>query len=248
MGAENKATMTKFISLMWSEGVNEHESSVLVNAIDRVLKWLYLRHPSALVDPPIQVRVFGNWVIPHLLADRRPYWGTQWYIDASFSHELGRVIAPTFLELVRQEPWQKGDPHLDLALLEQDITDFPVALARLRPAHYTLGSSLPGLAAVVSVYRLRQLSSVKARDRALRRLAYHHLAHVLGVPSLVRGQDVARLGLEMHCTNRCAMRHAASEEEWAALALEEDEMGWPFCERCTSELHSAVLRYAQNWN
>ncbi len=240
--------MTKFISVTWSEDVTEHESDVLVSAIDRVLKWLYLRYPSALVDPPIQARVFGNWVIPALLPDRRPYWGTQWYIDASYNGELGRVITPTFLELVRQEPWQKGDPHFDLALLDRDLTDFPVALARLRPTHYTLGSSLPGLAAVMSVHRLRRLADARGRDLALRRLVHHHLAHILGVPSLVRGQEVARLGLEMHCTNLCAMRHAPTEEEWAALALEEEKMGWPFCPRCTAELHSVVLRYAQSWN
>jgi hypothetical protein len=239
--------MTKFISVTWSEGVSEHESQVFVDAIDRVLKWLYLRHPDALVDPPIQVRVFGNWVIPGLLPDR-PYWGTQWYIDTSLSSELGRVITPTFLELVRQEPWQRPDPHFDLALLEQDLTDFPVALARLRPDHYTLGSSLPGLAAVMSVHRLRQLDGAHTRDLALRRLVHHHLGHTFGVPSLVRSEEVARLGLEMHCTNRCAMRQASTEVELVALALEEEEMGWPFCERCTTELHSIVLRYAQNWS
>ena len=134
--------MTKFISVMWSEGVSEHESDVLVNAIDRLLKWLYLRNPSALAQPPIQARVFGNWVIPGLLPDR-PYWGTQWYIDTSFSAELGCVIAPTFLELVRQEPWQKGDPHFDLALLDQDLTDFPVALARLEARSLYPGKQPP---------------------------------------------------------------------------------------------------------
>jgi len=239
--------MTKFISITWSEGVSEHESDLLTNTIDRVLKWLYLRHPSALVDPPIQARVFANWVIPSLLPDH-PYWGTQWYIDNSYSSELRRVITPTFLELVRQEPWQKPDPHFDLALLEQDLTDFPVALARLRPDHYTLGSSLPGLAAVMSVHRLRRWPDDDTRDLALQRLVRHHLGHVLGIPSLVRGEEVARLGLEMHCTNRCAMRQAPTVEELVALAADEETMGWPFCERCTRELHAIVLRYARNWN
>ncbi len=234
--------MTKFISLTWSEGVRESESQVLTGTIERTLKWLYLRRPTALTDPPIRVRVFGNWVIPALVPDR-PYWGTQWYIDTSFDGEVQRVIAPVFLELVRLEPWQRVDPHFDLALLDQDLTDFPSPLARLRREHYTLGSSFPGTTAVMSVNRLRRLAGGQMQTLALARLTQHHLGHILGVPGFTRQEQVARLGLELHCTNPCVMRHAATVEELAERAREESEMGWPFCELCTRELHSVVARY-----
>jgi len=234
--------MTKFISVTWSEGVREPESQVLTGTIERTLKWLYLRRPTALTDPPIRVRVFGNWVIPALVPDR-PYWGTQWYIDTSFDGEVQRVIAPVFLELVRLEPWQRVDPHFDLALLDQDLTDFPSPLARLRREHYTLGSSFPGTTAVMSVNRLRRLVDGQMQTLALARLTNHHLGHVLGVPGFTRQEQVARLGLELHCTNPCVMRHAATVEELAECAREESEMGWPFCELCTCELHSIVARY-----
>ena len=239
--------MVKFISLTWSEGVSEAESAMLMKTIEQVLKWLYLRHPMALLDPPIRVRAFGNWVIPALAPDN-PYWGTQWYIDSSYNRELQRLITPVFLELVRQEPWQRLDPHFDLALLDQDLTDFPLPLAKLRPDHYSLGSSFPGTSAVMSVARLRTLADSNIRDLTLARLARHHLGHVLGVPLLTRKEQAERLGLEMHCTNVCVMRHASTVEELATLTLEESELGWSFCERCTRELHSAVVRYALNWN
>lgn len=239
--------MSKFISMTWSEGVSEEESSVLVKAVDGVLKWLYLRHPSALIDPPIQIRLFGNWVIPALVPDN-PYWGTQWYIDTSYDDDLQRVIAPVFLELVRQEPWQRADPHFDLALLDQDLTDFPSPLARLRPDHYALGSSFPGTTAVMSVHRVRALPEERTRDLALARLVRHHLGHVMGIPGFTRKEYVQRMGLEYHCTNVCVMRHAATVEELAIYALEEAEIGWPFCEECTRELHSLVVRHNYSWN
>lgn len=239
--------MGKSISMTWSEGVLEEESEVFVKTVDATLKWLYLRHPLALTDPPIQMRLFGNWVIPALVPDT-PYWGTQWYIDTSYDDDLQRVIAPVFLELVRQEPWQRMDPHFDLALLDQDLTDFPSPLARLRPGHYSLGSSFPGTTAVMSLRRVRTLSDPRVRELALSRLVRHHLGHVLGIPGFTRQKHVQRLGLEFHCTNPCVMRHAATVEELAQMALEEAEMGWPFCEECTRELHTVIVRQHYSWN
>ena len=239
--------MPKSISITWSEGVLEQESDVLVQTIDRTLKWLYFRHPTAFFDPPLPVRVYGNWVIPALVAER-PYWGTQWYVNSSYDQRVHRVIAPTFLELVRQEPWQRANPHLDLALLDQDLTDFPSPLARLRPDHYCLGTSFPGRAAVMSVHRIRNLADPAVRELALARLVRHHLGHVLGIPQFARQEQVARLGLEMHCTNRCVMRHAATVEQLAALAVEEVDRGWPFCGHCTRGLHSIIVEQTQSWN
>lgn len=239
--------MTKFISVTWSEGVTEKESQTFTNIVERTLKWLYMRRSSALADPPIRMHVFGNWVIPALVPDR-PYWGTQWYIDTSYDREVQRVITPVFLELVRQEPWQRADPHFDLALLDQDLTDFPSPLAKLRPDHYSLGSSFPGTSAVMSVHRLRRLADAHMQSLAVARLARHHLGHVLAVPGFTRTEQVARLGLELHCTNVCVMRHAATLEQLTKFIPEEVEMGWPFCELCTRELHSVVARYTFDLN
>lgn len=239
--------MPKFISIMWSEGVSEEEARILLGAVEQVLKWLYLRQPANLFDPAIRVRAFGTWVIPALVPDK-PYWGTQWYVEQSYDEEVRRVIAPVFLELVRREPWQRAEPHFDLALVDEDLTDFPAPLARLQPDHYCLGSSFPGTAAVFSLYRLRLLADERTRQLALARLTRHHLGHVLGIPQFTRQGQTKRLGLELHCVNPCVMRHAATVEELARLALEEAEMGWAFCPQCTSELHSVVAQYTYQWS
>ncbi|NLG50246.1 MAG: hypothetical protein GX552_09070 [Chloroflexi bacterium] len=239
--------MTKYISVTWTEGISEQETNVLTHTVDSVLKWLYLRRPSVLHHPPIMVHLFGNWVIPELVSTD-VYWGTQWYIDTSYNDALQRVIGPVFLDLTRQEPWQQLDPHFDMALITQDLTDLTVRVAELQPDHYALGTSVPGSTAVMSVHRIRSLADEHVRELALSRLVRHHLGHVLGLPRPTRDHKTTRMGLETHCTNRCVMRHTDTVEELAKLALEESEMGWHFCEQCTRELHSVVARYAFNWS
>jgi len=234
------------ISISWAAGITEHEATILTETVEQVLQWLYFRQPRGLFDPPLVVRTFGNWVIPALI-EREAYWGTQWYIDMSYDAQLGRVIAPVFLELVRREPWQRLAPHYDLALLDQDLTDFPAPLARRRPDYYALGASFPGTAAVMSVYRLRDLEE-GLRESALARLVRHHLGHVLAVPAFERRDHVRRRGLETHCTHRCVMRHASTVDELAAFTLEEADMDWPFCDQCTRDLRSTLARHGQNWN
>jgi len=238
--------MVKYISVSWSEGVSEHEQQVAASAMEQMLRWLNLRHPQAFEDPPLRIRLFGNWIIPPLFPDK-PYWGTQWYVNRSYDDEIDKIITPVYLELVRQEPWQRVDPHYDLALLEQDMTDFPSPLARLRPAHYALSSSFPGTSSVLSVYRIRQLPD-EQRDLALTRLVRHCLGHTLGAVDFSRKDDVTRLGLELHCKNRCVMRHTDDADELVELALDERELGWDFCPVCTKGLHSVMVRESYIWN
>ncbi|MHB1354954.1 MAG: hypothetical protein ACYCZF_03140 [Anaerolineae bacterium] len=239
--------MVKFISVMWSEGISEREHTILANTLEQVIRWLNLRHPAAFDDPPLRIRLFGNWIIPPLVPDH-PYWGTQWYINQSYDEELEQVIAPVYLELVRKEPWQKVDPHYDIALMEHDLTDFPAPLARLRPEHYALSASFPGASAILSTRRIHLLEDVALCDLALARLTRHCLGHALGAVDFTRKEDVARLGLELHCTNRCVMRHAASVEELVTLGLEEQESGWAFCPTCTRALFSIMVRESYVWN
>ena len=239
--------MVKFISVTWSEGISEREYTVLAKALEHVIRWLNLRHPAAFEDPPLRIRLFGNWIIPLLVPDY-PYWGTQWYINRSYDQELEQVIAPVYLELVRQEPWQMIDPHYDIAVMEHDLTDFPAPLARLRPEHYALSASFPGTSAIFSTRRIRLLDDEHFRDIALARLARHCLGHALGAVDFSRTVDVARLGLEMHCMNRCVMRHAENADELVAFSLEELEHGWAFCPTCTRALHSVLVRESYVWN
>ncbi len=100
----------------------------------------------------------------------------------------------------------------------------------------------------MSVYRVRRIADPQTRDLTLVRLVRHHLGHVLAIPAFDRTVDVARRGLELHCTKRCAMRHADTAEQWAAYALEEAEMGWPFCDLCTQGFHSVMVRHNEEWN
>jgi len=238
--------MTTFVSLTWSESVSEAHSQVFVQAVNQVLQWLLLRHPGEPGHTPLDVRVFGPWVIPGLMPDQ-PYWGTQWYIDRATDAETRSVIAPLFLELVRREPWQQSDPHYDLALLGEPMTAYHPRLVPAVDRGRCLSASIPGVAAVLSTAPLRDLPASLA-EQTLARLVRHSLGHALEIPASDRITGVERRGPERHCTSRCVMRHAESISALVALARDEERMGWPYCPACTADLHSVMVKHSREWN
>ena len=78
--------------------------------------------------------------------------------------------------------------------------------------------------------------------RALRRLALHNVGHVLEVPAAGRQVSVAPIGGERHCTNLCAMRHAASIDELLKACAEEADADVQLCADCRDDLLRSVLR------
>lgn len=238
--------MTTFISLTWSESVSEADSQVLVQTVNQVLQWLLLRYPGEPGHTPLDIRIFGPWVIPGLMPNQ-PYWGTQWYIDRAIDAESETVIAPLFLELVRHEPWQQSGPHYDLALLAEPMTAYHPRLVPAEIRGRCLSASIPGVVAVLSTAPLRDLPSPLA-EQALARLVRHSLGHALEIPAPHRTETVERQGAERHCTNRCVMRHAESITALVALTRDEERMGWRYCPACTADLHSVMVKHGREWN
>lgn len=229
----------KSVSIMWAEGVAEDEARTVVGTVRDLLKVVYdLCLKAGVLLAPTAIRPFGTWVIPSL-PPGDPYSGTHWYIDTAYDRTRGQVVAPRFLELVRDEPWQKANPHFDVAVLDRDLADPP--RQRTSDHGFVLASVLPGTATVISVHRLRELGTA-TRLRALRRLVVHNFGHVLEVPSPARQAAVAELGGERHCTNLCVMRHAGSVEELVAACREEDDAGILLCPECRGDVLRSVLR------
>jgi predicted Zn-dependent protease len=221
----------KSISIMWAEGVTESEAATVVNTVKQIVQVMYdLCFKAGVGLSPTAIRPFGTWVMPSIPAGD-PYSGTRWYIETAYDRALGQVVAPRFLELVKQEPWQIANPHFDVAVLDLDLTDGTGPV---------MGSSLPGTATVISVQRLRALADQDARLSALRRLVVHNFGHVLGIPREGR-LGVIDNGRERHCTSVCAMRDASGVEELVAMAREEAAVGLLLCQECRQDLVRAVL-------
>ena len=221
----------KSISIMWAEGVTEAEAATVVSTVKQVVQVMYdLCFKAGVGLSPTAIKPFGTWVMPSIPAGD-PYSGTNWYIETAYDKALGQVVAPRFLELVKQEPWQVANPHFDVAVLDLDLTDGTGSV---------MGSALPGTATVISVHRLREIPESAERLRALRRLVVHNFGHVLGIPREGR-LGVVEAGRERHCTNVCAMRHATGIEELLAMAREEGALKQLLCEECRQDLMRAVL-------
>jgi hypothetical protein len=233
----------KAVSIMWTEGVSLEEAQVVISAVQHLLRLVHgAAHRGGFVLPPSAIRPFGTWVVPSI-PQGEPYWGVPYYVDSSFDPVLGQIVAPTWLEVVRQEPWQREGPHYDVAIVEQDLTDEPGRVVPFGAVDYTLAATLPGVATVMSVHRVRELAGKEQRRLALRRLATHNFGHVLGLPRGDRGHDVRRSFGEVHCTRRCLMRAAPTLAEVLSYAEEESRDGVMLCDLCQ---HDAVATAANS--
>jgi predicted Zn-dependent protease len=239
MDATRRAAPMKSVSIMWAEGVTEAEATTVVSTVRDLLRVIYeVALKSGVALGPTAIRPFGTWVIP-AIKQGDPYWGTHWYIDTAYDRGLGQVMGPRFLELVKQEPWQRMRPHFDVAVLDGDLTDEP---SKRIGADFVLASTLPGTGTVISVHRLREVEAEEQRLAALKRLVIHNFGHVLEVPSADRTEAVESSAGERHCTNLCVMRHASGVADLLARHAEEQAAGVLFCPACRRDILHSVLK------
>lgn len=232
----------KAVSIMWSEGVDPKEAEIAITMIYQLLQIIHQNtRKLGFALPPTALRPFGTWVIP-TLPEGSPYSSTGWYLDSSYRSELNQIDAPAFLELVRNEPWQRKTPHYDIALIDTDLTDTIERTTGEGYSRYSLSSILPGVASVISVKRLHEIADEEQRLLALRRLVVHTFGHLMEVPQHNRTSDVCFEYGELHCTNRCVMRHAATVSEIITLAEEEVESNTLFCSSCHKGLLATAVR------
>jgi len=222
--------------MMWSEDVRDIEAGVAVHTVQELISGLYRCHwPLGLISPPVGLRAFGTWVLEGA-PEESPYWGTQWYIEQSYEPSVDKIVGSRFLSLVEAEPWQQDDPHYDVALVAQDLIASDDALASA-PDSFVLGAMVPGMAAVISIHRLRRILGIHEWQLALRRLVLHFFGHVIGLPA---GRD-AGSDAPHHCFNLCVMRDARDARELVRLAMEEEEAEVTFCRECSERLKGIII-------
>lgn len=238
----------KPVSIMWTQGVETAEAQLVITAVRDFLRLVYsIGHEAGLALPPTTIRPFGTWYIPSQ-PEGSPYWGTHWYVDNSFDPARQQVIGARFLELVRNEPWQKSNPHWDVAVIEHDLVDRIPEFSDEDRGVFVLGTAVPELATVLSVYRLRGLVRPEQRERALRRLVLHQFGQVLGLPSRSRKTAIERIDDRRYCTNRCVMRRAATVEQLVLLAEQEQGEQVLLCGECRHDVIELMVMRGRSPN
>ena len=188
-----------------------------------------------------EMRPFGTWHIPGVEMGS-PYWSTRWYVTESINPATGRIRGESFIDVIRDEPWQKMGAHYDVALVHFDLEAASEKMVTVDGASFALSATEANLAAVISLLRLRELSDDDDFATALRRLAAHSVGHVIEAASPDRSTVQDSFG-EPHCTNVCVMRHAATVPEVLEFAREENAAEVLFCEECSSDILNHGLRH-----
>jgi hypothetical protein len=246
----------KAISIMWSPGVHDLEAHIAVATLHEALTAIYgpARNRHLNLFTP-EVRPFGNWAIPGLPLGT-PYSSTRWYIEQTGGPQAGQVDGVRFLQTVLQEPWQKTDPHYDLAIIDRELMYLEVESQR----GPLLGMAIPGSAVVISVALLREISDLRSRLLALRCLLLHFTGHMFGLPVPSQPLDLESSTINQgapseaeedvkatsgggtgHCSALCAMRYAPTVEILLAHAVEELQNRVLYCSRCRKELLGLLI-------
>lgn len=225
--------MESFISLTWSQDVEDSEARVLVYTVTHLVAQLGKRLPFWFQFQSLpQIRPFGDWVI--LMMPRgSAYSSMDWYIEHSVTPDHAVLNGEAYLRLVEMEPWQSSTPHFDLALVGKDLSD----------AHgrSVLSVVRDGVAAVMSVYQLRRSFEQEELIVKLSHLVAHNLGRVVGIPLHNRKTGLLYVGEDVYCAHLCAMRPMVRLEDLVELSEQiADEWGF-YCETCQREMGAVFV-------
>lgn len=180
----------------------------------------------------IVVRDFGVWQTPRALRGGRlqPFQSIGWYVLRSVraSARVGQCNATQILRDMREEPWQRDEPHYDVFLSTDDMYDGSDG------NNFSIGLTAPGFGSVISAARFTDVVNAAIRTEYVQTAVMHEVGHLFGLVSLRRQRNVVE-SLGLHCTNRCIMRQGLSVPDWYQMTLDRLS-GRPFCEQCRREL------------
>ena len=244
----------KPITILWSDGVSEAEAKECIGAMRDFLRFLQrVAFEQDIGLAPIMLRPYGNWALQNSTG-KEAYHSFRWYWESSLNQDSGKVSAATFIDIVRYEPWQHADPHLDLVLLHTELhddianqdDDFPSVFA----------CTEPDLVTIISLRHLSQIADSALRLRCLRHLVMHNFGHLVGLPnglpSISRAQPgesaPAKQARARSCVAPCIMFEAQSIDELMIAAAAEQEEGLVLCQSCHEVTRSIVfsLHFSMN--
>ena len=244
----------KPITILWSDGVSEAEAKESIGAMRDFLR--YLQEVASEQDfglAPIVLRPYGNWVLKGT-AGEEAYHSFRWYWESSLDHDTGQVSAATFIEIVRFEPWQHVDPHLDLALLHTELRNDMTETSGAFPSVFACTE--PDLVAVISLRHLAQIADSDLRLRCLRSLVMHNFGLLVGLPTGPQCADQRRAKRSVDpasaparpCAMTCIMYEAQSIDELMAAATAREDDTPLLCKLCQEAVRSIVfsLHFSRN--
>jgi hypothetical protein len=198
--------------------------------------------PPGQFDPLPAVRVYGAWMIP-AVPRGSAYWGVEWYVQQSLNPTAEFLVGSRYLSVIGMEPWQIQDPHFDMMLTDLALVDDS---GEREPR--VLGVARQGMASLVSLHLLHQISDRHKRLPALRYTVAHYFGRMAGVPRQRGRSDMVTVHDALLCSNMCAMRPLTSAEEALVYSQEQHKAGVMFCEPCQLDLIALLAGFHYGLN
>lgn len=215
--------MSKFkpVNIVFEAGISLPQ---VESALCGVVEMLQL----AQTPQPIPVRNFGVWRQPgyNQGGALQPYQSVDWYAarGKQACDRANQLDVGVIMHYLENEPWQKHEPHYDVAVFSQDFCT--------PSTNFVIGLGQAGLGTALSAYRFSGLGEMA--PECLKTAVMHELGHVFGLIPRWRTQCVEE-SLGKHCTNRCLMRQGLAIQNW--IDMTRDRLnGPPLCNLCLNDL------------
>lgn len=213
------------IHLMYDSGIQPMEEMAILDGLHEVLEIFPKREAINYGAKP--------WI-------KGEFSSADWYVDhaSKFYRPNGDVQldADDLIDLMRFEPWQEKQAHIDMMFTSLDLT----TLGGDGYLDYVFGAA-DGRFTVQSVARFRDIPLEHDRILAIKNVVQHELGHIFGMANdLHRENTVEDFG--PHCTNfGCVMRQAITVSEWVQNARDSYQMGIVYCKQCLMDGRCSLI-------
>lgn len=211
------------IYIMCDNRVTAVEMKAVIDGLTQVMN-------VACAPQYMQIADYGVWRSEnHVGADGYLIeWNSvDWYIGRTEQESRNEQLhGGKLLTLLKNEPWQKAQPHYDIVVTTRDLYD--------DDCDFCIGLAIHGFGTVISTTRFRGLSAQDAYHCIVTE-TMHEVGHVFGLVPETRTSNV-NCSLGLHCTNQCIMRQGLNvPHDWQAITADRLR-GHEFCGECTRDL------------
>lgn len=212
--------------VFWDETVIPKQQALIREAFDELF--------DAIAFDKSKLHFFGNWreeIYRNDSGNLLPYKSVEWKLLNSWDSIREKINGDRFHYDLMSDPYQWTKPHWEIIFTNKDLF--------IKDASFVIGFADDDFFSVISLDRLERIENPDLRRETEKTEIFHEVGHVLGLPTVRRGESKLESYLGLHCKNPgCSMKQGEIvPQDWVIFTQERLKRGGsPYCQECMMNL------------